>query len=401
MPWLSHAAEALQTRGALRAYYLPLALDETVDAWIGRLPDALGARLRRRLSGRQRPDALPADLVGRAATGAELASITAARLWLPMPVRRRLADRRDRRFDETVSRSLAPTDTAVLLSYGAARHTVARARALGAMALVEQAVHHYRFSTEILQEEIRRTPDYAGTMQFHQVPDRRRTLLDAENETADRLVTLSTFSKQTYVDAGIDADRVLVNQLGVDAARFASVRRREDRTFRVLFLGVLSQRKGLSYAVEGFAKAGLPDSELLLVGTPWRGRRPWRGHRGIVHVPWVSRAELGTIFSRTDVLVLPSLVEGFARAVLEAMASGVPVIVTPNTGAGDVVREGVDGYLVPIRALDEIAERLVQLQRAPDERARMGRAARDRAAEFTWERYGERALAACLREAEA
>ena len=84
--------------------------------------------------------------------------------------------------------------------------------------------------------------------------------------------------------------------------------------------------------------------------------------------------------------VFPSLLEGMGLVVLEAMASGLPVITTPN-GPGDLVRDGVDGFVVPIRDVDAIVEKLEYLRAHPEDRLRMGQNARERAKEFTWEQY--------------
>jgi glycosyltransferase involved in cell wall biosynthesis len=73
------------------------------------------------------------------------------------------------------------------------------------------------------------------------------------------------------------------------------------------------------------------------------------------------------------------------------MASGLPVITTPN-GPGDLVRDGVDGFVVPIRDVDAIVEKLEFLRTHPEDRLRMGQHARERAKEFTWEHYKSRAI---------
>jgi glycosyltransferase involved in cell wall biosynthesis len=84
--------------------------------------------------------------------------------------------------------------------------------------------------------------------------------------------------------------------------------------------------------------------------------------------------------------VFPTLIEGMPLVVLEAMASGLPVITTPN-GPGDVVRDGIDGFVVPIRDPGAIIEKLEFLRANPDQRAEMGRNARERALCFTWQAY--------------
>jgi glycosyltransferase involved in cell wall biosynthesis len=91
-----------------------------------------------------------------------------------------------------------------------------------------------------------------------------------------------------------------------------------------------------------------------------------------------------------DVFVLPSLVEGFPLTALEAMASGIPTIVSENTFGSDVVHDGRNGYVVPIRDVDAIVDRLETLAADDDLRARMGAEARVTAEQFSWDAFGRR-----------
>src|SRR5262249_15026495 len=112
------------------------------------------------------------------------------------------------------------------------------------------------------------------------------------------------------------------------------------------------------------------------------------------HVPHQSRAELARHYRSADVFVFPTLVEGMPLVVLEAMACGLPVIVTAN-GPADVLRDGVDGFTSPARDADAVASRLETLYRDAALREEMGRNAARRAAEFGWSAYAGKALA-CL-----
>jgi glycosyltransferase involved in cell wall biosynthesis len=102
-------------------------------------------------------------------------------------------------------------------------------------------------------------------------------------------------------------------------------------------------------------------------------------------------------YADSSVFVLPAIEDGYPLVVLEAMASGRPVVVSENTGTKDAVRDGVDGFVVPIRSPDALAEKLQWLLDHPAERAAMGRAARERALQFPWERYGTDLVAAYQR----
>jgi glycosyltransferase involved in cell wall biosynthesis len=140
---------------------------------------------------------------------------------------------------------------------------------------------------------------------------------------------------------------------------------------------------------------GLPDGELWLVGhvddsmqeVVHRFARRNPAIRAVGRVPHV---ELPAYYRSGTVFVLPSVSEGSALVVYEAMASGLPSIVTTNTGAR--IRDGVDGFVVPIRDVDALQEKLLWLYEHPQERREFGQAARLRAESFTWNDYGERLI---------
>jgi starch synthase len=391
VPWMTHAAAALARTEMLSAYISPLG--NTVSEakrLTGPLPGPLASRVLGELQRRRTPSSIPASAVKRVATVPELACVAARRVRPAGSVARALADRRDRAFDRGVSRRLGPEHDAAYVAFGSALEVIRKARRIGVSTALQHTVHHHRFAESILQDELARQPDWAPTMQFHRPSPRRKALIEAEVEAADRIMVLSSFSKDTFVDAGVEEDKIVVTPPGVDLDRYSPTPRADQSVFRVLFVGVLSQRKGLSYLLEGFRRAGLPTSELLLVGEPWGGAAPWADQAGVRVVRWLRNRDLPGVYRSADVFVLPSLVEGFGRVILEAMASGLPVIATPHSGAGDAVRDGVDGHLVPIRDPEAIAERLAGLHGDDAARARMGARARERAEQFTWERYGAR-----------
>jgi glycosyltransferase involved in cell wall biosynthesis len=156
----------------------------------------------------------------------------------------------------------------------------------------------------------------------------------------------------------------------------------------VLFVGQVTQRKGLSYLLEAFRLARLPASELLIVGQIYGSSRPWAGQPHVRHRPPMPQSELPSVYAAADVFVMPSIVEGSCLTALEAMASGIPVIVSEHTGTDDLITEGQEGYVVPIRDPDAIAGRLRAVHDSSDARARMGTAARNQAERFSWDRYG-------------
>jgi glycosyltransferase involved in cell wall biosynthesis len=164
-----------------------------------------------------------------------------------------------------------------------------------------------------------------------------------------------------------------------------------DDRFRVLFVGQLGERKGLSYLLDAYREFRNADTELHLVGDFVKGADVYRAQAPLFrHTPNVPQADLPAVCAAADVFVLPSLVEGMPLAVLEAMACGLPVVATPR-GAADVVRDGVDGFIVPPGDSGAIRARLEQLYRDSALRASMGRNARQRAEQWSWQRYASAA----------
>jgi len=298
---------------------------------------------------------------------------------------------RNRQFDRAVARRLQDTDRALICSYGAALESLHRCRDLGIPSYLMYPIAHHRFAEQILAEEAVRVPDYAATLQFHWVPPSLRATFESEIEQAHRIFVLSTFQKRTFVEAGVDESKLLVTPLGVDLELFQpGPTRRNDKTFRIVFAGQITQRKGISYLFDAFARASIPNSELLLVGRVCGTNRPWAHLRGIRHVMHVPRWKLPELYRQADVFVLPSLVEGFPLTAIEAMACGLPVILSENTFGSDVVKDAENGFLVPIRDPAAIADRLRHLHAYPEERLRIGLAARKRATAFSWDEYAGR-----------
>lgn len=213
---------------------------------------------------------------------------------------------------------------------------------------------------------------------------------------ADRVIVCSELAKQSHVESGIAPDKIRVINYGVDAEVFTSGPRKDD-VFRVVYCGIVCLRKGAQYLLQAWKDLNLPDAELWLIGMVlpdavelMEAYRDLPGIKMVGHVN--SRPELAELYRQGSVFAFPSVEDGFGMVVTEAMACGVPVIILDNTGARDIVEEGVNGFVVPTYSVDAILEQILQIRNSPDQAREMGVAARATAMNNTWLHYSEKLL---------
>jgi starch synthase len=395
MRWMRPMATAFSDAGMLRAYVTPVAGGTASKRLATRLPGRLGAIPSAFLL-RPPPARVPSDRVARAATLSELASSVALRAQLPVPVVERFNEIAAARFDRGVRAMLRGDDAALIGMTTTSALSFERGRSLGVRTLVDYPTVHHSWSDRLMAEEARLVPEYAFSIQTVAASAARRSRAERELALADRILVNSEFARRTFIESGVAEERLIAIPFGVELDQFtpATEPRRDGHRFRVLFAGQITQRKGLSYLLAGFEQADIPDSELVLLGRVVGQARPWSTQPGVVHHPPVPFYALPPVYRSADAFVLPSLFEGFPQTALQAMASGLPVIVSDHTFGEEVISDGVDGYVIPIRDATAIAERLRALAADPDLRRRIGAAARKRAEEFSWDRYGTRVVEA-------
>jgi len=247
---------------------------------------------------------------------------------------------------------------------------------------------HPNFQSRLLQDESRSLGvrvAVSGTLYERKVIE--------ELDIADYIVVPSSYARDTFTAEGYPKERIFVNPYGADPTQFHS-ERKQDKIFRVLFVGQITARKGVHYLLRAMSELRLRNSELLLVGTadPLFAPVLARFEGTFRHVGDVPKIELIQYYNRSSVLVLPSIADAYALVVLEALACGLPVIVSTNTGAKEMVRDGEDGFVIPIRDVDALKQKLLLLYEDPDAQHKMAEAAAQRASQLTWEGYARRAL---------
>jgi glycosyltransferase involved in cell wall biosynthesis len=294
-------------------------------------------------------------------------------------------------ISESAPRHMGRADTVVAYP-GFALPAFAWAERNDARRILNYPIAHHHYHLALRNEEAELVPDFASTWPElkHFTPEYMAGL-DAEILAADSVVVGSTYCAKTFAASAVDVNKLAVVPYGVDLTIFSENAVQENGGgLRAIFVGQLSQRKGLSYLLDAYAKFAGTGTALTLVGNKVGSVEPLTPYSQLFrHVPHLTRPQLALEYRSHDVFVFPTLLEGMPLVVAEAMACGLPVIATAN-GPDELVRDGVDGFIVPMRDSGAITEKLELLRANPELRRQMGASAAARAREFTWAVYCQR-----------
>jgi glycosyltransferase involved in cell wall biosynthesis len=258
-----------------------------------------------------------------------------------------------------------------------------KARRLGMKTIIERSSAHPVFVHRLLAEEYERFglrfPTSSRWIEAKHLQ---------EYAEADAIMVPSSFVWRTMVEQGIPESKLRRVHFGFAPERFAPLPgAKTDNVFRVIFVGTVSLQKGVQYLLEAFQRLNLPNAELVFVGSSFRDSQSFlRRYEGLYRqIPFVPQEKLPELYRTASVFVLPSLQDGFGMVVYEAAACGLPVIITENVGAE--IRDGQDGYIVPIRDPDTLSDRLLRLYQDDHLRRVMGESARLYVQQFAWQGY--------------
>jgi len=296
-------------------------------------------------------------------------------------------------FGNYVLRNLPECDLYVGMS-GTALLAGKKAHQQGSSFICDRGSAHIRVQNQLLQEE----HDSWG-LPFSGVDARTIEQEEAEYEEADLVTVPSTFALRSFVEQGVPAKKIALLPYGVNVAMFQSVAVPDEKRFDILFVGAMSLQKGVQYLVQAYQRVTHPSKSLTFVGTPSKALIMLLRQRGLWpedvkvlgHLP---QSELKDIMSRSHVLVLPSIQDGFGMVLAQAMACGCPIIASKHTGADDLIKDGCEGFIVPIRDVNALAERLQKLADNPEVHASMAVQALEKIQKIGgWNAYGENAVA--------
>lgn len=321
------------------------------------------------------------------------------RVWRKLPRRVREIYDPNYFFKEAFDRHVAhrltgDSDLFVGLSSNSL-HSIRRAKALGMKTVLERGSSHMLTQLQILRDEYEL---HGLTFHSHHPGITEKEL--QEYEEADYICIPSLFVKRTFIERGFPEEKLIHNPFGVDLAHFRPILK-EDNTFRVICCGSQSIRKGIGYLLQAFYELKLPQSELWLIGGPHHETRTVLQKYespNILQKGAFPEFELHKLYSQGSVFCMPSVEEGLAMVQPQAMACGLPLICTTNTGGEDLIEDGKEGFIIPIRDVDALKEKILYLYENPELCREMGHAACKKVqTRFTWKDYGNRMITEYLK----
>ncbi|MGP8258800.1 MAG: glycosyltransferase family 4 protein [Acidobacteriaceae bacterium] len=290
-------------------------------------------------------------------------------------------------FDNWLYRNIEPCDALIAIS-GAGLTTGPLVQSRGGKFICDRGSTHQRVQNEVMAAEVRRwgLPCIAP-------PDHILRREEAIYQLADAITVPSNVARRSFIAQGIPAENLHVIPYGVRLDKFSPTQPPPADSFHVLFAGQISLRKGIPYLLQAFARLRHPRAHLTLVGNVQDDIRPMLAvlpTQNVTFTGSLPQPELARRISRSHVLALPSVEEGLALVLGQAMACGCPVVATAATGAEDLFTDGIEGFIIPPRDPIALADRLQLLADDPALRERMSAAALARVRNLGgWDHYGD------------
>ncbi|MCB9262682.1 MAG: glycosyltransferase family 4 protein [Flavobacteriales bacterium] len=294
-------------------------------------------------------------------------------------------------FDRWVARKIKRSDASIFIGWsGMSLHSLRAAKKKGMITILERGSSHISYQNEILSAEYQKFDiDFS-------INPRVIKKEEAEYAEVDYISIPSLFVKNSFIEKGVNPAKLVLNNYGVSGYFSPPKDQPKNDKFTILYLGSLSVRKGLIYMFEALNKLNIPatDYEVWFVGsisdevlneklksfdkTNWK----FWGH--------VNHYEVAELIAKTHVAVHPSLEEGLSTVIPQIMACEVPVISTTNTGGEDLITDKENGFIVPIRDSQAIANCIEYLYHHPVIYKKMVSDLKKTIPNLTWNSYGER-----------
>ncbi len=340
--------------------------------------------------------------------GYEFPDSKISRLWFPELLRlitddylsqekRRIhVDRSYDALDQLAARTLPQLLPIVIHAYeDGAINSFKEAKKLGICCSYELPIAHWQTVRRLLSEEAERLPEWEPTLESTREPEDKLFRKEEELDLADCITCPSEFVLQSIPKNIRSKKNCIVAPFGSPPC-LPNKRLKQDNknnNLKLLFVGSMSQRKGLADLFEAMKMLRNDPVTLTVLGQP---SMPMEFYRNCLpnfeYLAPCSNENVRKVMQEHDALVLPSIAEGRALVQQEALACGLPLIVTANAGGEDLIEEGITGYLVSIRSPEDIFEKITRLIENRKSIPEIREACQAKAKLYTWKEYAQKII---------
>ena len=304
------------------------------------------------------------------------------------------------KLDRKVSENLEKLNISCVHGYeDGAAHTFRRAKELGIRCSYELPIAHWATSRQLLAEEAERYPEWIPTLDSISENEEKLYRKEQELELADCISCPSDFVLQSIPENIRNSKPCQVAHFGspdISKGLIEKVDQKNNPKLKILFVGSMSQRKGLADLFNALKILKTHHVSLTIVGQPAMPISFYRAqYTNFKHIPSCSNDTVKSIMRSHDILILPSIVEGCALVQLEALSSGLPIMITRNTGGEDFIDEKETGFLVPTGNPEKIAEKIEWLIYNRSILPEMKIFSKNKSTKYKWEIYAKNILDYC------
>jgi glycosyltransferase involved in cell wall biosynthesis len=301
--------------------------------------------------------------------------------------------KRDEIFDKHIAKQIRNTPTKKIFwgFQGSSYNSLLTAKELGWTTICEQSSVHVLEQIRTFEKEKELLPEWSHSIPTLNFTEEYKARLINEPLAADYVFVNSTFSKKSQINSGIPENKIHILPLGFDAEGVQS-NTKKKKTNKFLYVGRISQSKGIFYMLEAFRKLSSSNATLTLIGHNQTDLKLLKKYEKFTTIlPPTSQAELFKLYKEYDALILPTILDGFGFVILEALAAGTPVITTTNSFGPEIIKDGVNGYIVEPRNIFQLSERILSIiNLTQNSYELMRQSALLSVAEFSWDKYQSR-----------
>ncbi len=296
-------------------------------------------------------------------------------------------------FDNLASKLIKYDELDILVGWsGFSKKCFLKATKHKCIKILERGSSHIKFQEEILKNE------YLKLNIESSLPSKKMIQKELEEyRLADFISVPSDFVKQSFIKYGVSESKIIKIPYGVDLKEFEIINNKKKKKFTIISTGTISVRKGSHYLIETFLELSLTDAELIFVGPIDYEFKDWlksKGHlENIKFIKKTKQSDLKYFYNSSNLFVQCSIEEGLSMVLAQAMACGIPVICTENSGGAEIINNGEEGYIIPIRNKEILKKKILELY---NDRKKLGqmsdKAYKSASKNLSWELYGKKMI---------